>query len=283
MSPQDHNGLDQRARVMVQHRQGPVEAGAVAAAPPADGRARGAPPFFSGHRLNFDIALLLAQDGLTNGAIYALLALALVLVFAVTRVIFIPAGRVRRLRRADAGEPPARQGARHALAAARRAASIVTLVDTVGRAARGPAAAPAGDLRLEPVPAHAASSRRPGGSRRCSPPLWLQALLAARAGDPARPDALPPRLPAARQCVGAGAADRLGGGAFRAARLRAGVLRRRGLAHAGVHRRALPGRRGRGRRGQSLFVDRRVRGADRRVCICSSSGRCTARRCARPR
>jgi branched-chain amino acid transport system permease protein len=42
--------------------------------------------------LNFDIALLLAQDGVTNGAIYALLALALVLAFAVTRVIFIPQG-----------------------------------------------------------------------------------------------------------------------------------------------------------------------------------------------
>lgn len=42
--------------------------------------------------MSFDIALLLAQDGLTNGAIYALLALALVLVFAVTRIIFIPQG-----------------------------------------------------------------------------------------------------------------------------------------------------------------------------------------------
>lgn len=38
------------------------------------------------------VALLLAQDGITNGAIYALLALALVLVFAVTRIIFIPQG-----------------------------------------------------------------------------------------------------------------------------------------------------------------------------------------------
>jgi branched-chain amino acid transport system permease protein len=36
--------------------------------------------------------LLLGQDGVTNGAIYALLALALVLAFAVTRVIFIPQG-----------------------------------------------------------------------------------------------------------------------------------------------------------------------------------------------
>ena len=42
--------------------------------------------------MDFQIALLLGQDGITNGAIYALLALALVLVFAVTRVIFIPQG-----------------------------------------------------------------------------------------------------------------------------------------------------------------------------------------------
>src|SRR5471032_1828843 len=42
--------------------------------------------------MNLQIALLLGQDGLTNGAVYALLALALVLVFTVTRVIFIPQG-----------------------------------------------------------------------------------------------------------------------------------------------------------------------------------------------
>lgn len=39
-----------------------------------------------------DIAILLVQDGVVNGAVYALLALALVLVFSVTRVIFIPQG-----------------------------------------------------------------------------------------------------------------------------------------------------------------------------------------------
>lgn len=38
------------------------------------------------------IALFLAQDGITNGAIYALLAMSLVLVFTVTRVIFVPQG-----------------------------------------------------------------------------------------------------------------------------------------------------------------------------------------------
>jgi branched-chain amino acid transport system permease protein len=42
--------------------------------------------------MDLSIAALLAQDGITNGAIYALLALALVLVFAVTRVIFVPSG-----------------------------------------------------------------------------------------------------------------------------------------------------------------------------------------------
>jgi branched-chain amino acid transport system permease protein len=42
--------------------------------------------------LDTEIALLLAQDGLVNGAVYALLALALILVFAVTRIIFVPQG-----------------------------------------------------------------------------------------------------------------------------------------------------------------------------------------------
>lgn len=42
--------------------------------------------------MNADIFLWLAQDGVTNGAIYALLALALLLVFTVTRVIFVPQG-----------------------------------------------------------------------------------------------------------------------------------------------------------------------------------------------
>lgn len=42
--------------------------------------------------MNSTILLFLVQDGITNGAIYALLGLALVLVFAVTRVILIPQG-----------------------------------------------------------------------------------------------------------------------------------------------------------------------------------------------
>jgi branched-chain amino acid transport system permease protein len=42
--------------------------------------------------MNLDIALWLTQDAVTNGAVYALLALALVLVYTVTRVILVPQG-----------------------------------------------------------------------------------------------------------------------------------------------------------------------------------------------
>jgi branched-chain amino acid transport system permease protein len=42
--------------------------------------------------MDLSIAAILAQDGVTSGAIYALLALGLVLVFSVTRVILIPQG-----------------------------------------------------------------------------------------------------------------------------------------------------------------------------------------------
>ena len=42
--------------------------------------------------MDLQIALILGQDGVVNGAVYGLIALALVLVFSVTRVIFIPQG-----------------------------------------------------------------------------------------------------------------------------------------------------------------------------------------------
>lgn len=42
--------------------------------------------------MNFQIATLLGQDGLTNGAIYALLAMSILLVFTVTRILLIPLG-----------------------------------------------------------------------------------------------------------------------------------------------------------------------------------------------
>ena len=42
--------------------------------------------------MDFSIASILLLDGVTNGAVYSLLGLATVLVFTVTRVIFIPQG-----------------------------------------------------------------------------------------------------------------------------------------------------------------------------------------------
>jgi branched-chain amino acid transport system permease protein len=43
--------------------------------------------------MNATIAVLLTQDGITSGAIYALIALALLIVFTVTRVILVPQGQ----------------------------------------------------------------------------------------------------------------------------------------------------------------------------------------------
>jgi branched-chain amino acid transport system permease protein len=42
--------------------------------------------------MDFTIAALLTQDGVITGAVYALLAMGIVLVFSVTRVIFVPQG-----------------------------------------------------------------------------------------------------------------------------------------------------------------------------------------------
>lgn len=44
--------------------------------------------------MNAEIFFWLVQDGVTNGAIYALIALALLIVFTVTRVIFVPQGEL---------------------------------------------------------------------------------------------------------------------------------------------------------------------------------------------
>jgi len=65
--------------------------------------------------MDLPIFALLTQDGVTNGAVYALLALALVLVFAVTRVIFVPSGEfvaygTLTLAGLQLGKPPATIG-----------------------------------------------------------------------------------------------------------------------------------------------------------------------------
>ncbi len=65
--------------------------------------------------MDLPIFALLTQDGITNGAVYALLALALVLVFAVTRVIWVPSGEfvaygTLTLAGLQLGKPPATIG-----------------------------------------------------------------------------------------------------------------------------------------------------------------------------
>ncbi|PDT73445.1 branched-chain amino acid ABC transporter permease [Bradyrhizobium sp. C9] len=61
--------------------------------------------------MNTDVALILLQDGLVSGAVYVLLATALVLVFSVTRVVFVPQGDLvaftaLTLSAFEAGQPP---------------------------------------------------------------------------------------------------------------------------------------------------------------------------------
>src|SRR5260370_37780827 len=44
--------------------------------------------------MNGEIAAILTMDGIASGAIYVLIGLGLVLIFAVTRVIFVPFGDI---------------------------------------------------------------------------------------------------------------------------------------------------------------------------------------------
>jgi branched-chain amino acid transport system permease protein len=44
--------------------------------------------------MTWDVALILLTDGLANGAVYLLAGLGLVLIFSVTRVVFVPFGDI---------------------------------------------------------------------------------------------------------------------------------------------------------------------------------------------
>ena len=85
--------------------------------------------------MDLTTAGILALDGVTNGAVYALLALATVLVFAVTRVIFIPQGEfvaygALTLALMQLGKVPGTVWLLLALAAA---AALIDFVDAVRR------------------------------------------------------------------------------------------------------------------------------------------------------
>jgi branched-chain amino acid transport system permease protein len=87
--------------------------------------------------LDSTILLFLIQDGITNGAIYALLALALVLVFAVTRVILVPQGEfvtygALTLAMLDVGRVPGTAGLLIVFAAAALAVELWSLRRSLG-------------------------------------------------------------------------------------------------------------------------------------------------------
>ncbi len=77
--PGDSYGVDERALVLVRLVNGQWKY-----EPCADGP----------KSMNGEIAAILAMDGIASGAIYVLIGLGLVLIFAVTRVIFVPFGDI---------------------------------------------------------------------------------------------------------------------------------------------------------------------------------------------
>ena len=192
--------------------------------------------------MDFSIASILTLDGVTNGAIYALLALATVLVFAVTRVIFIPQGEfvaygALTLALLQLGQVPGTVWLLLVLALRR------------GRARRRGRAAARAAGGARGAAARCKSLALAGGGRRRHL-VGRAAQAAAAAAEPAdagdrhaaRAAGVPPGLREAGRRDRAGAADRLGRRALRAHRPGPGVLRRRGLSQPELLGCALLGR-----------------------------------------
>jgi branched-chain amino acid transport system permease protein len=83
--------------------------------------------------MTWDVALILAIDGLANGAVYLLAGLGLVLIFSVTRVVFVPFGDVvafaaLSLAAFETGKAPATIGLVLTLASLAVLAELVSLV-----------------------------------------------------------------------------------------------------------------------------------------------------------
>ena len=82
--------------------------------------------------MTWDVALILGIDGLANGAVYLLAGLGLVLIFSVTRVVFVPFGDVAAfaalsLAAFETGRTPATIGLVATLAALAVAAELWSL------------------------------------------------------------------------------------------------------------------------------------------------------------
>jgi branched-chain amino acid transport system permease protein len=94
--------------------------------------------------MTWDVALILGIDGLANGAVYLLAGLGLVLIFSVTRVVFVPFGDVAAfaalsLAAFETGRSPATIGLVMTLAALAVVVEVVSLVRR-GEAAKIPRA-----------------------------------------------------------------------------------------------------------------------------------------------
>jgi len=126
--------------------------------------------------VDFSIAGILALDGITNGAIYALLALATVLVFAVTRVIFIPQGEfvaygALTLAMLQQGLVPGTVWLLLALAL------LAALAEAVGELRRGVTVGKVAGAALRSLVAPALIALLAWWAAPLKPPLVLQALL----------------------------------------------------------------------------------------------------------
>ena len=174
--------------------------------------------------MNLAIALWLSQDAVTNGAIYALIALALVVVFTVTRVIFVPQGEfisyaALSLATLQAGKVP---GTIYVLIGG---GILVAALDGLAALRKKSLKSLPGSVLANIVlPLAIAAAAWWSASR--PDDLLLQVVGDARDRDAARTDAVPLGVPAARERLGPGAADHRRGGALRAHRIRLGILRR---------------------------------------------------------
>jgi branched-chain amino acid transport system permease protein len=126
--------------------------------------------------VDFSIAGILALDGITNGAIYALLALATVLVFAVTRVILIPQGEfvaygALTLAMLQQGLVPGTVWLLLALAL------LAALADAAGELRRGVSAGPVASTALRSLVAPVVIAVLAWWAAPLKLPLLLQALL----------------------------------------------------------------------------------------------------------
>ncbi len=183
--------------------------------------------------MDLPIFVLLTQDGVTNGAVYALLALALVLVFTVTRVIFVPSGEfvaygTLTLAGLQLGKPPATIGLLVGMAVVAGAMEVFAACAAAANVRRLPRRLAAWTGIPVALAGIAVVARHPRSAVLGADPRHADARDAARSAP------VPDRLPAAGRGERARAADRLGGRAFRPHRARPVVLRRGRVAHAGL-------------------------------------------------